>query len=342
MNISEERSCPKWICLIGACTVLLLLLCACDKPDPLPVEGDFSEFTAEETAFLEEVFDRDISKITQSHLNTVYTLSFVGDRILRSDFTFTDCSEEGYMYNGELVPYDMDCAPDLSLLRLFPNLKNLGIYFCPALTDASGLAALQRLEKLSTYMTSVTDLSSLSSLTDLSYVFLRGTPVKTISFAENNHMNHLQISNAALTDLSFLERCPTLTLLYIKHNTVPLQNTEHITALTGLYTLSILAPDTDFSFLKNVTAPIAVLGLGGTENIDLNMSEILCKSVQNISVANSGIVDLSPLDACSALTMLGLYVVKDYTDPKGVAEKIENFIVSDLSYDFFLFWKPEV
>jgi len=332
----------KLLCLTAVFCALLLLLCACDKPEPLPVEGDFSRFTAEETAFLEEVFDRDISMIKQSHLNTVYTLSFVGDRILRSDFTFTDCSEEGYMYDGELVPYDMDCAPDLSLLRLFPNLKSLGIYFCPALKDASGLAAVPRLEKLSMYMTSVTDLSSLSSLTELSYVFLRGTPVKTISFAEKNRMTMLQIFNAALTDLSFLERCPTLTGLYIEHNTVPLQNTEHITALTSLNRLYILAPDTDFSFLKNVTAPIVVLGLGGTENIDLNMSEILCKSVQNISVANSGGIDLSPLDAFSALKTVRLFAVTDYADPVGIAEKVEQFSASELCWDHFLFWKPEV
>jgi len=341
MNVSGKRRCPQWICLIGVC-IVLLLLCACDTVDPLPVEGDKSDYTEEEIAFLEAAFGREISTIEQKHLNSVETLSIVGDRILRSEFLLRTCTDTEYMYEDEMVPYDMECAPDLSLLRLFPNLKSLGVYCCPALTDVSGLAALQRLESLTIYMSSVTDLSVLASMPELMSVQLRGTPVKTLTLAEHNHLTSLTVINGALTDLSFLERCPLLTTLCIEHNTEPLRNTEWIPTLTALSYLNISAPETDFSFLKDITAPVKSLSVGGTADIDLNMSETLRQSVMNLYIRNSSGIDLAPLDAFASLRMLFLFAVQDYTDPAGVAEKVDQFVESEFSSDLFNWWKPEV
>ena len=114
-------------------------------------------------------------------------------------------------------------------------------------------------------------------------------------------LTRLEASGRGITDLTGLERCTSLTHLYLADNQI--SDISPLSNLTGLVTLGL--PDnqiSDISPISNLTR-LTDLGLSGNQISDISPLENLT-SLTLLNLWDNQISDISPLENLTSLTLL--------------------------------------
>ena len=324
----------------------LLLLCffGCGAPDDADKDQNVSVagYSKTETEFLEKLFNKKCTDITEDDFNRITRLNIVGEHITADNYDLSiGFDSKGYSFNNKRYNYISSCGNDLSFLSKFQNLTELGIYFTPALNDISYISDMQKLTSLTLVMTNVSDLSFVKNLHELRALYVEASPVKKVDIDNHNHLDKVHFLNTNLSNLDFLSTCIHLHTLAISFNKIPLQNTDIISSLNHLSYLDIAAPQTDFSFLSAVSAPLNTLRVGGDSEFDLKLSATIRNNLTTFIVVSSKYVDLTPLDNCEKLKNISIFDVDTIKTGTKVNQQDVNYYSSDVSLNLFSWWENE-
>ena len=332
----------KYIHFIFCIILSLFILCSCDNTQDAvdDISSPNNDYSESEKAYLEFLFDKDISEITSDDFTKITHLNIIGNHITTGNYDLsTGFDNTGYTYNNKQYKYDLSCGEDLTFLSSFTNLTELGIYFCPSLDDPSFIQEMSQLAKLTLVMTNISELKIPSSLHELNTLYIEASPITNVEIEDHTHLDTVHFINGNLTDISFLSNLSHVRSLTISFNQSTLQNTDVLTSLTDLYYLDIHAPETDFSFLANIGAPVDTLRVGGNSKIPLNLSDSIKENLTTLIVYSSPYIDLTPLIDCPSLKKINTFDVTD-VNQGNISSKAElSYRDSKASLNFFSWWQ---
>lgn len=329
--------------------LLVLFLSSCNERTPAPLEPDLStaetstvepfpssdHFSDTEIKIFEEIFDKEISQISEQNLLSITRLNIVGNHVSVAPYRLS-FSKDGYAYKEKLCPYGEDYGTSLSILKYFPNLKYLGIYFCESLNDISFLETLSNLEELTVVMTGVTDFSVLQHLDELSTLRIQCSPVDTIALSDSNTLKSLYITNSNIASLAPFEHLSNLEEFSLTFNRVEISDTDALCSLKNLRLLQLIAPYYDLSFIENLDAPsLSMLTLGGYDHLDLSKISAVSRNLSLFYLKHSNYTDLTPLDSLPADCTIQVALSEHCTHGERTTDGAPRYSYSSISHDAF-------
>ncbi len=341
----------KTLLTIMICFILLISLASCGGSEDGDADGteDINdteevvypfvgvELTEREKELAEKITGKKFSEITQKDVDGVTKVTVIGENVSEYNYII-ECSKEGYYYGEELYSYGKDYSDALSVLKYFKNIRSLGIYYCPELTDASFIKEFVKLKKLELVMTGVTDLTMLKDQDALENIRVEMTPLKTLALSEKASLLSANFSGCELSDMIAF-RNTQIIMLYI-NNRVPIENSDALADISGMAALELIAPEFDTSFLGKMKSKLSTLRIGGYDEMDLSGIEDHLESLGHIGIYNSSNTDLTPLDELS--DECTIKTIASPTDKRGKRTEIgaENYTDEEI-YEYKYGWYYE-
>ncbi len=340
-NVSHRFSNKKILSFLILLFIICSVLISCKKTEEdIPGIIDSTDYVFDEAILseseihiLETLTGKNIAEITQNHLDRVNSVNIVGNNITKKEY-MQSYSSEGYVFGGKLYSYEENIGDSVSALKYFKNIETLGIYFNSEAADFSFISNLTELKNLTLVMTSAVDLTFLSSLGKLENLEIRCAPLTKIAFNQDCNLKNVILNNLEISDAAIFAGQSGIINLSIKFNRTKINNLEVLQSITSLKSLSLVAPECDFSFLGEMPSGIKQLEIGGKGEIDLNVISKFT-SLESFTLHESSGSDLRPLDSLPA----GCYITTVFANitERGLRTSgdSENYTESKISFDPF-------
>lgn len=285
----------------------------------------------------------DNEPITQEELSRISSLLLSGDRYFADWNSYeTYYIEEWFLYSAKDTPreffplddlryftglrelaLDVHCVTDLSVLKDMP-LEKLCLKNC-SLESLSSLPALEGLKMLDVADNPLTDISILAQYPDLEHLNLMNTSVSDIQVLEGSKLRYLDCCYTGVTDYSVAATLDSLINFRISHGNA--RTIAFINELTNLEALTM--NESSISSLDEIgrLTRLESLDLTGCGNLTSLDGVERFPSLEYISIARTGVTDLTPLTELKKLRSLEAFhtPLEDFTP-------LENCIQLDSLY----------
>ena len=301
------------------------------------------DLTEREIAFVEDLTEKDFETLTPEDLKIYKTISVVGDHVLFGEY-LANVGQGTYMIKYDQYEIGPDYSDCLYLLKYFPELKNISIYFHNTLTDASFLKDIPNLEKLTLYGTRIEDLSVLKNHPKFKFLDVKNSPVSKIEFHEDAVLDVIILDSTFFGDLSIIEGQSKMTQVSIRESFVPITNTQVLAKFKQIDILDLVAPACDYSFFEDMSVGIPNVTLGGYDNIDLSVLNKVIDDMWTFYLYFSKGTDLTILDKLhegGGIFLFGCNPGDRGTRTTEGAEHLREYPDTTWSYPYYKKYLPE-
>ncbi len=326
------------IFLIPALLLTAILLFSCDNPVEDEIKPYMQKYNLSDIQekIVEDILYQKIDKITEEDMLKVKTITIAGKNAEASNNAISETSSDHYKFSGKTYEYNESYGNELSVLGIFENLEELQILYAPDLNDISFLSNLKNLKSINITMTNIKDFTFLEGLEKLTAISIYNCPVEKIKFNQNNAIEGVTIVGSFISNASvFNELNKSINKINISFNKIPIDNLNTFQKFNELIYLFLGAPELDISFLKDWNTNIENLGIGGTDNLDLNNIVHFGDTLTYLEIFDTDGIDLTPVDEFENLNNIYLLNVKNPI--RGTKTQQGNDILTELDFTFNFF-----